>query len=93
MAFQWSESKNASNLRKHGVDFGEAATALRDPSEVTLIDGFHSSDEQRFISIGYTIAGRLVTVCHTDRGEEIRIISARPATRHERQIYEHHEFR
>ena len=80
--------KAAANLRKHGVAFEEASTALRDPLSATAADPDHSIDEDRFITFGVSSEGRLLVVSHTERGETIRIISARLATRSERQIYE-----
>ncbi len=88
MRFEWDPKKAAANLKKHGVSFKEAATAFGDPLSLTKFDPDHSAeDEDRFILLGATHAGRLVIVSHTDRGEIVRIISARVATRRERRSY------
>lgn len=84
----WDPAKAASNLRKHGVSFEEAATALADDHSVTGADPEHSIGESRFVTFGVSSARRLLVVSHTEDGEVLRIISARRATRHERRIYE-----
>jgi uncharacterized DUF497 family protein len=86
--FEWDITKAETNLRKHRVDFSEASTILRDKLSTTIHDPDHSVDEDRFITIGASIAGRLLMVAHTDRGDRIRIISARELTRMERGAYE-----
>ena len=86
--FSWDSRKAAANLRKHGVSFAEAATAFADPLSMTVPDPDHSTAEQRFVLIGLSRLGRLLVVAHADRGDEIRIISARSATRPERVNYE-----
>jgi uncharacterized DUF497 family protein len=86
--FEWDPSKAAQNRRKHGVSFHEAATAFGDPLALTYQDPDHSFEEQRFIAVGMSSAGRLLILAHADRGESIRIISARKATVHERTDYE-----
>jgi uncharacterized protein len=88
LRFVWDRDKAAANLRKHGVDFHEAAAAFGDPLSITITDPQHSIGEERWLLIGWSVAGRLVVVAHTERGDEIRIINARPATRRERQTYE-----
>lgn len=88
MEFEWDPDKATTNFKKHSVTFHEAATVLGDPLSVTFHDPDHSIDEERFITIGVSIEGRVVSVSHTDRENRIRIISARKATRHERKIYE-----
>ena len=90
MEFEWDQPKAESNLEKHGVSFDEAATAFGDPLSLTIPDPDHSDDEERFILLGESFEGRLVVVVHTERGERIRIISARLATRNERENYEEH---
>ncbi len=80
--------KAAANWRKHDVSFEEASSALRDLFSATAHDPDHSDDEDRFVTFGVSSQGRLLTVSHTDRGNAIRIISARLATKVERQIYE-----
>ncbi len=88
MHFEWDPKKATANRRKHGVTFEEASSALRDVFSATAHDPDHSDDEERFVTFGVSSQGRLLTVSHTDRGNAIRIISARPATNIERQIYE-----
>ena len=87
MQFEWDSGQARRNLAKHGVSFEEAATAFGDPLSITRFDPDHSSDEDRFLLLGATHAGRLVVVSHTDRGDSIRIIGARIATRRERSTY------
>ena len=88
LQFVWDREKAAANLRKHGVDFEEAATAFGDPLSITIPDPDHSAGEERWLLIGEGRAGRLLVVAHTERGDEIRLITARPATRRERQTYD-----
>ena len=88
MQFEWDPNKAAINLRDHKVSFEEAATALEDELSLTGDDPDHSIVEARQIAFGVSSAGRLLVVSHTERGERIRIISARVATRAERKLYE-----
>lgn len=88
MNFEWDTAKAERNLRKHGVSFPEAATVFGDPLAMTYPDPDHSKAEQRFITVGLACSGQVLVVAHTDRGEKLRIISARPTTRRERQYYE-----
>lgn len=88
LIFEWDARKAKSNLAKHGVSFGEAATVLGDPSSLTITDPAHSQEEERFISLGKSEAGRLLVVVFTERGDSMRIISARRASRRERLTYE-----
>jgi uncharacterized protein len=88
LTFVWDRRKAASNLRKQGVSFEEAATAFGDPLSVTIYDPDHSKEEERFILLGRSEAGRFLVVVHTDREDTIRIISARLASGHEREAYE-----
>jgi uncharacterized DUF497 family protein len=88
LEFTWSAEKAASNLRKHGVSFEEAATAFGDPLSLTVGDPEHSHDETRFVLVGQTFGGKLVVVVHSETERGIRIISAREATRKERRDYE-----
>ena len=85
---EWDPTKARTNRRKHGVTFEEAATVFRDLLSSTIPDPVHSEDEERFIIIGRSIQQRLLVVVHTDRGDTIRIISARVANAHERKTYE-----
>lgn len=84
----WDSVKAASNLRKHGVSFEEAATALADDYAMTGADPDHSIGESRLVTFGMSSEGRLLVVSHTERGDALRIISARCATKRERRIYE-----
>jgi uncharacterized protein len=88
LRFEWDSAKAADNLAKHGVSFEEAATVLRDPLSQTGQDPEHSVGEERLITFGVSTSGRLLVVAHLERGDTIRIISARPATTSERIIYE-----
>lgn len=86
MRFTWDARKAASNLRKHGVSFDEAATAFEDKLGAYYPDALH---EDRFILIGYSRRQRLPYVVHAEvRQDVIRIISARRATSHEKEHYE-----
>lgn len=85
---QWDPAKGDANLNKHGVAFEEAATAFADPLSLTIQDPLHSQGESRFVLIGRAQAGRLLVVVHVERGDSIRVISARTATRKERKTYE-----
>lgn len=88
LAFEWDESKAAMNRRKHGVTFEEASTVFADPLSVTIYDPVHSDGEDRYIVLGESQRRRLLVVVFTDRGDRIRIISARVASRRERKDYE-----
>lgn len=88
LRFLWDPRKAASNVRKHGVGFGEATTVFDDPLSVTIGDPDHSAEEQRFLLLGLSNRGRLLVVAHSERGKSIRLISARRATRRERRTYE-----
>ena len=88
MELEWDPRKAAQNLRKHGVSFQEAATALRDPLSETVPDPAHSSEEDRYLTVGRSVRRRLLIVAHTERENRIRIISARELTRSEREAYE-----
>jgi uncharacterized DUF497 family protein len=88
MEFAWNPNKAALNLEKHGVSFQEATTVFNDPLSATFPDSDHSIQESRYIIIGMSGFGQLLVVAHIDRGEKVRIISARKATRQERRFYE-----
>jgi len=88
LTFEWDKKKAASNFRKHGVSFEEAATVFGDRLSLTVLDPDHSRGEERFIVIGLSAFGRLLVVAHTERSDTIRIISARLATRGEKVSYE-----
>lgn len=87
LSFEWDESKARANLSKHAVSFGEASTVFGDPLSLTIPDP-HSQAEDRFIILGHSNQGKLLVVVHTERGDNIRIISARRASRRERRDYE-----
>ena len=86
--FQWDKEKAGQNLKKHGVLFEEATTAFYDSLSITIIDKEQSLEENRFILLGLSNHGRLLVISHTDRGDKIRLISARLATSKERKYYE-----
>jgi len=88
LRFEWDASKARRNLVKHGVSFEEATTAFQDVCSVTVADPLHSESEDRFVMLGRSCECRLLVVVHTERGDRIRIISARPATRTEARQYE-----
>lgn len=92
MEFEWDETKAEINERKHGVSFQEAQTVFGDSLSLTGYDPDHSDEEDRYISMGTSIEGRLLIVSHTDRGDMVRIISARLADRSERKDYEDGNF-
>jgi hypothetical protein len=84
--YEWDPKKATSNLRKHGVDFADAAIVFEDVSAVTIDDD--DPDEKRFVTIGLDVLARVLVVVYTWRVEKIRIISARNATPDERREYE-----
>jgi len=88
MEFEWNPDKAKLNLEKHGISFQEATTVFNDPLSVTFPDPDHSIGENRYVIIGVSQFGQLLVVSHTERGEKVRIISARKATRQERRFYE-----
>lgn len=88
MRFEWDPRKAASNLAKRGVSFEEAASVFNDPLAYTFTDPDHSVGEERMLTFGLSSAGRLLAVITTERGNALRILSARKATRHERGTYE-----
>jgi uncharacterized DUF497 family protein len=88
VTYEWDARKAAANFQKHDLSFEEAVTVFLDPFAVTYPDPDHSMDERREITIGSTMKGNLVFVSHCERGERIRVISARYVTRNERKQYE-----
>ena len=88
LTFEWDSRKARSNLAKHGVGFEEASTVFGDPLSLTIPDPEHSLSEERYITVGRAFSGKLLVVVHTERGDNIRIISARRASRRERKFYE-----
>ena len=88
LTFEWDGKKAGSNARKHGLSFEEASTVFGDQLSLTIPDPAHSEKEDRLVTIGRSHRGRLLVVVHTERGDNIRLISARPASRRERRAYE-----
>jgi uncharacterized protein len=86
MAYQWDREKADANFNKHGIDFADAVSIFSDDLAVKLTD--ERFEEERFITIGIDALGRVLVVVYTWRGNEIRLISARKAMRHERTQYE-----
>jgi uncharacterized DUF497 family protein len=88
LRFLWDPRKVASNVPTHGVGFREATIVFDDSLSVTVSDPDHSVNEERFLLLGLSNRRRLLVVAHSERGESIRIISARRANRRERRMYE-----
>ena len=85
MSFEWDESKRKTNIRKHGIDFIDAKPIF-DGLTVTIEDTRFDYGESRYLTLGF-LKGHVIVVAHTERGEKIRIISARKATKNEAKIY------
>jgi hypothetical protein len=88
LSFEWDANKARTNLVKHDISFEEASTVFGDPRSLTIPDPTHSTVENRFVIIGTSHRGKLLVVVHTERDDNIRIISARTASRRERRSYE-----
>ncbi len=88
MNFEWSTEKAETNLSKHSVSFQEALTVFQDTLSLTYPDMDHSSDEDRYLIIGLSSCGNVLVISHIFRNDNIRIISARKATKKERYFYE-----
>jgi uncharacterized protein len=88
LEFDWDPAKARTNLRKHRVSFREASTIFGDPYGRWKADPDHSEDDERWILIGLSEAGRLLTVVFTERGDIIRLISARRAEKREQNDYQ-----
>jgi uncharacterized DUF497 family protein len=88
LTFEWDAEKAARNVAKHGVSFDEAASVFADPLGRVVADPRHSIGEERSVLLGHSHRQRLLAVLFTERGESIRVISARLATRHEQRAYE-----
>jgi hypothetical protein len=88
--FSWDDNKAKDNAKKHGVSFEEATTAFRDDEGLRMYDPDHSDDEDRFVLLGLSNKGRLLVVshCYRKHDDEIRLISARKATKPESQQYQ-----
>lgn len=91
MRIQWNRRKAEENINKHGVSFHEASTVFGDPLAEIQPDVAHSIGEERFLAFGASEQGRMLVVVFTERGDAIRIISAREMTRRERKDYEVHD--
>jgi uncharacterized DUF497 family protein len=89
MRFEWDSAKAQSNVEKHEVAFDEACTVFSDEISLTVSDPDHSADEERAIIFGESASGLHLVVSFTERGDIIRIISARQMTPRERRAYEH----
>lgn len=85
LSFEWDENKNVANKAKHGIDFETAALVFSDRRRVEFVDTIHSTDEERYITIG--MAYKVLFVVYTERQDVIRMISARLATAKERRLY------
>lgn len=85
MVFEWDEEKNIINKMKHHISFETATQVFSDPNCVELYDFIHSGEEDRYIAIGEV--GHVLFVVFTERGERVRLISARLATERERRLY------
>ncbi len=88
MNFEWDENKSIINFSKHGVSFEEAKTVFEDPLYIDFYDPAHSDQEERYLIVGESDQRRLLIVSYTERGNSIRIISAREVTRSEREVYQ-----
>jgi uncharacterized DUF497 family protein len=88
LTFGWDPGKARANLAKHRVSFKEAATVFGDPLSLTIADPVHSMNEERQIILGHSHRRRLLVVIFIERGDSIRIISTRPATKREARDYE-----
>lgn len=86
--FEWDQEKAQSNRDKHGVSFEEAQTVFDDPLYVDFYDPDHSENENRYIIIGTSSVGNILLVSYTERGDIIRIISARQVTKQELKAYQ-----
>jgi uncharacterized protein len=86
--FEWDDAKAAINLAKHGVSFEEARTVFEDAFAITIEDAAHSDFEDRYVTIGLSLISRVLLIIHADRGDRIRIVSARKSTPSEREQYE-----
>jgi hypothetical protein len=88
LRFEWDEDKAEFNFKKHHVRFEEAKSVFGDPLAITIDDPDHSENEERFINIGSSASGRILTIVYTEREGRIRLISCRKATSNERRQYE-----
>jgi len=86
--FEWDKAKANSNISKHNITFEEASTVFNDILSTTFPDPHHSLNENRYIILGITILSKLLVISHTYRDGNVRIISARSATKKEKKFYE-----
>ena len=87
LGFEWDPLKSRKNEKKHGVSFHEGMTAFADKFSYTISDPEHSVEEYRFLLLGLGSSGNLMVISHTERGDRIRIISVRRATKQECELY------
>lgn len=88
MLFEWDDEKARANIKKHGIDFETAARVFADENRLEIYDEVHSETEDRYITIGMIDnVACVVMVVYTERGEAVRLISARKATSQERRMY------
>ena len=89
LKFEWDENKNQTNIQKHGISFEEASSVFYDDEALIINDEAHSQNEDRFVLIGFSYKFNLLVVCHCYRQNEevVRIISARKASKSERNEY------
>ena len=85
--FEWNENKNIENQRKHGISFQEAAFVFYDSFALLFDDPDHSDEEERYVMIGRSVNLTICVVCHCYRDSVIRIISARKATKSEKEFF------
>jgi uncharacterized DUF497 family protein len=88
LLFEWDPNKAKENLEIHGISFDEASTVFSDSLSLATYDPLHSEEEDRFVLIGNSYRNRPLVVVHTERGDYVRLISARKATKKERKQYE-----
>lgn len=91
LSFEWNHEKAVGNIQKHGISFDEACTVFSDTLSLTIHDPLHSSEEDRFTIVGVSVNNRILTIIHTYRKSNIRIITARKATKKERLYYENND--
>jgi hypothetical protein len=85
LLFEWDPNKAKENLETHGISFDEASTVFRDVLSLVIHDPLHSEEEDRFVLIGGSHRNRLLVIVHTERSNNIRLISARKASKKERK--------
>ncbi|MEW6028675.1 MAG: BrnT family toxin [Chloroflexota bacterium] len=88
LRFEWDEEKADMNFKKHHIRFEEAKSVFGDPFAITIDDPDHSENEERFVDIGTSASGRILTIIYTEREGRIRLISCRKATPNEQRQYE-----